>query len=84
MQGNCTIMINFTSIKFFTLTLVAVVNNFSPLLTVVMAYFILNERLKMFKMVQLIVAFGGAFLMIMYTIEPKEEGDKERVQDDEE
>ena len=69
-------MINFSSIKFFTLTLVAVVNNFSPLLTVVMAYFILNERLKMFKMVQLIVAFGGAFLMIMYTIEPEKEGNQ--------
>ena len=49
-----------------------------------MAYFILNERLKMFKMVQLIVAFGGAFLMIMYTIEPEKEGNTERVQDDEE
>ena len=44
-QGNVTIMINFTSIKFFSLTLVAVVNNFAPLFTVVMAYYLLSERL---------------------------------------
>ena len=44
-QGQLTIFINFTSIKFFTLTLVAVVNNFAPLLTVVMAYFMLEEKI---------------------------------------
>ena len=46
-----TIFINFTSIKFFTLTMVAVVNNFAPLVTVVMAYFILGENLKTYKLV---------------------------------
>ena len=64
-QGQMTIFINFTAIKFFTLTLVAVVNNFAPLITVVMAYFILNENLKTYKLVQLFVAFGGALLMIL-------------------
>ena len=42
---NITYFINFTSIKFFTLTLVAVVNNFAPLITVVFAYFMLSERI---------------------------------------
>ena len=60
-----TIFINFSSIKFFTLTLVAVINNFAPLLTVVLAYLILHENLKTYKLVQLIVAFGGALLMIL-------------------
>ena len=50
-QGNFTNMINFTSIKFFTLTLVAVVNNFAPLLTVLLAFFVLGEKLRMFKIV---------------------------------
>ena len=50
-QGNLTIMINFTSIKFFTLTLVAVVNNFAPLFTVVLAYFMLGEKLSGFKLI---------------------------------
>ena len=64
-QGQMTIFINFTAIKFFTLTLVAVVNNFAPLVTVVLAYFILGENLKTYKLVQLFVAFGGALLMIL-------------------
>ena len=49
-QGNATIFINLTSIKFFTLTLVAVVNNFAPLFTVVLAYCILGETLDRFKL----------------------------------
>ena len=62
-QGNITIFINFTSIKFFSLTLVAVVNNFGPLFTVVLAYYILGEKLGRFKLFQLFFAFGGATLM---------------------
>ena len=44
-QNQLTIFINFTAIKFFTLTLVAVINNFAPLITVVLAYMILGENL---------------------------------------
>lgn len=65
-----TIFINFTSIKFFTLTLVAVVNNFAPLLTVILACLILHEKLRIGKLVQLIVAFGGALVMILATPTP--------------
>ena len=70
-QGMFTIYINFTSIKFFTLTLVAVVNNFAPLITVVLAFFILSEKLKVFKFVQLFVAFGGAIMMIFASQKPE-------------
>ena len=63
-------MINFTSIKYFTLTLVAVVNNFAPLFTVVLAYWILSEKLSGYKLVQLFVSFGGALLMILATPVP--------------
>ena len=64
-QGNMTIYINFTSIKFFSLTLVAMINNFAPLFTVVLAFFILSEKVPIFKIVQLFIAFGGAVMMIM-------------------
>ena len=50
-QGQATIFINFTSIKYFTLTLVAVVNNFAPLFTVLLACMILHEKIKMYKLV---------------------------------
>ena len=64
-QGILTMFITFTAIKFFTLTLVAAVNNLAPLVTGVLAYFILGENLKTYKLVQLFVAFGGALLMIL-------------------
>lgn len=60
-----TIYINFSSIKIFSLTLVAMVNNFAPLFTVVLAFFILSEKIPIFKIVQLFIAFGGAVMMIM-------------------
>jgi len=70
-QGNATIFINYTSVKFFSLTLIAVVNNFAPLITVVLAYYILSERLNRFKILQLGVALGGATLMIVFTPAPE-------------
>jgi len=76
-QGMFTITINFSSIKYFTLTLVAVVNNFGPLFTVILAYFMLDERLNTFKMGQLLFAFGGATLMIVFTPLPETETPQE-------
>ena len=63
--GNFTIYINFSSIKFFTLTMVAVVNNFAPLVTVVLARIMLGELMPNVKLGQLFVAFGGCLLMIL-------------------
>ena len=64
-QGNFSVYVNFTAIKFFTLTMVGVVNNFAPLCTVLLAGIILGERMPAFKLVQLFVAFGGCLLMIL-------------------
>ena len=72
-QGNFTIYVNFTSIKFFTLTMVAVVNNFAPLMTVVLAGILLGEHMPTFKLVQLLIAFGGAVLMIVASPAPVED-----------
>lgn len=41
------------------------VGNLSPLLTVVLAYFILNEKLTVGKGVQLILAFIAVSIMIL-------------------
>ena len=58
-------MINFTSVKFYTLTLVAVVNNFSPLITVLMAYFFLEEKMTKNTLIGLFFAFCGAIVLIL-------------------
>ena len=65
-QGNVTILINFTSVKFYTLTLIAVVNNFSPLFTTILAWILLGERFGVSLIVKLLIAFGGALLIILY------------------
>ena len=64
-QGNATILINFTSVKFYTLTLVAIVNNFSPLFTTILAYFFLRENIANATYLALFVTFIGALVMIM-------------------
>ena len=55
----------------------AVVNNFAPLFTVILAYYILNEKLNSFKLFQLLFAFGGASLMIFFTPRPELSADTE-------
>jgi len=53
--------------------MVAVVNNFAPLCTVVLAGIILGEKMPNVKLLQLFVAFGGCLLMILASPLPHEE-----------
>ena len=45
--------------KFLPLTVIAIVNNMGPLVTVILAYFILKEKLKCFEMVILVMTVAG-------------------------
>jgi len=47
-QGNISIFIQFMCVKYFALTTVGVTQNVSPLITVILAYFILSEKLAMY------------------------------------
>ena len=58
-------MINFTSVKFYTLTLVAIVNNFGPLVTTLLAYIVLSEKITSGTIIALFVSFAGALIMIL-------------------
>ena len=49
-QGASTNYINYYTTKFLPLTLIAIVNNLSPLVTVVLAFFLLKERITKFEM----------------------------------
>ena len=66
-QGILTWGINFMAIKYFQLTIVAIFENFVPLIAVILAYSILGEQLRHYKVVQLIIAFFGAGLLILST-----------------
>jgi drug/metabolite transporter (DMT)-like permease len=63
-QANFSVTVNFTSVKYFTLTQTAIVNQTSPLITTVLAMFILNEQLIKSNVVVLLVAFCGVIMMI--------------------
>lgn len=65
MQANVSVCVNFTSVKFFTLTTTAIVNQTAPLLTTVLAAFLLNEKLLCSNVIVLLIAFMGVILMII-------------------
>ena len=48
-------------------------NNFAPLITVILAWFLLAETITSFKIMQLLVAFAGAMMMILYAPPAKSE-----------
>ena len=59
--------------KFLPLTIIAIFSNLSPMITVVMAYMILKEKLKCFEMIIMILSLGA---VITYAIFPASNEDK--------
>ena len=64
-QGTFTNIIYFSVTKFLPLTFIAIVNNMGPLVTVVLAYFILKENLKCFEIVMITLSVGGVVTVIL-------------------
>ena len=48
------------------MTLIAVVNNMGPLITLVLAFFILKERIKRFEILMILLTVGGVFIVIIF------------------
>ena len=63
--GNFAIFVNFMSVKFFKLTMVAMVINCAPLVTLFLAGPVLGEKVTIGQIISLLVAFGGIALMIL-------------------
>ena len=66
LQGSLTNVINFTNAKYLPMTIIAIVNNLSPLIAVVLAYLILKEKLRLFEIVMLILTLAGIFVVVIY------------------
>jgi drug/metabolite transporter (DMT)-like permease len=64
-QNSLSLLITYYAIRYFDLTTVAMVSNLSPMVTVVLAYFMLGERLTIKELVILFAAFGSVTLLIM-------------------
>ena len=59
-----TISVNYTSLKYFTLTTVALFNNLGPLVTVILGCLFFGESITRGQMLMMIVAFGAIQCMI--------------------
>jgi drug/metabolite transporter (DMT)-like permease len=64
-QNSFSLLVITYALKYFPLTIVSMVGNLSPLLTVVLAYFILGESLTVEKAVQLVLAFVAVTMMVL-------------------
>jgi drug/metabolite transporter (DMT)-like permease len=56
--------VNFTCLKYFSLTTVALVNNLSPLITALFGVIFLHEKLDTAQIVTILVAFSCVLLMV--------------------
>lgn len=66
MQGTLTNIINYSVTKYLPLTLIAIVNNMGPLIAVILAFFILKERLKCFELLMICLTVVGVFIVVFF------------------
>lgn len=64
-QNSFSLLVITYALRYFPLTTVSMVGNLSPLLTVVLAYFILDESLTVEKAIQLVLAFIAVTMMVL-------------------
>ncbi len=62
--GNFSIFVNFMAVKFFNLTLIAMVINTAPLMTFLLAMIIFKESVTIAQFISLLAAFTGVMLML--------------------
>ena len=65
-QGTITNIINYSVTKYLPLTLIAIVNNMSPLICVVLAFFILKEKIKGFEIVMIVLTVAGVLTVVVF------------------
>jgi len=63
-QGCTTIFFSFWIIQYYSLTTVATFRNIAPLLVVILAYFILQERLFWYQTLGLVICFIGCSMVL--------------------
>lgn len=65
-QGTCTNIINYSVTKYLPLTMIAIVNNMGPLVTLVLAYFILKENVKRFEILMIVLTVAGVLVVVIF------------------
>ena len=59
-------IINFSVTKYLPLTFIAIINNLSPLIVVVLAFFILKERIKGFEIAMIVMTVIGVLIVVIF------------------
>ena len=65
-QGAVTNAILYGTTKYLPLTIIAIINNLQPLLTVVLAYMILKEKIKKFEVVMITLSVGAVIVFSVF------------------
>lgn len=65
-QGTMTNIINYSVTKYLPLTMIAIVNNMGPLVTLVLAFFLLKERIKGFEIVMIFLTVAGVLVVVIF------------------
>jgi len=64
-QGAVTNMINYSVTKFLPLTMIAIVNNMGPPLTVLLCFLMLKERIKKFEMLMIALTVAAILIVVI-------------------
>ena len=59
-------IINYSVTKYLPLTMIAIVNNMGPLVTLVLAFFLLKERIKGFEIVMIFLTVAGVLVVVIF------------------
>ena len=65
-QGAITNIINYSVTKFLPLTMIAIVNNLGPPITVLMAFLVLKERIKKFEVLMILLTVSGILIVVLF------------------
>lgn len=64
-QGAVTNIINYSVTKYLPLTMIAIVNNLGPPVTVLMAFIVLKERVKKFEILMIALTVAGILTVVV-------------------
>ena len=64
-QGSITNIINYSVTKFLPLTMIAIVNNLGPPITVLCCFLILKEKLKLFEMIMVALTVAAILVVVI-------------------
>ena len=65
-QGAITNIINYSVTKFLPLTMIAIVNNLGPPITVLLAFIVLKERIKKFEILMIMMTVAGILIVVIF------------------